>query len=100
MAHRWLRTKFECKKEMQNVVGPVYFVFALRSDGQMFEAHVVSDGTNVAAIERDLRAKVMSFINDPAMPPTVDEDGNTWSNQHPLDAYKGQPGWAEEPEPC
>ena len=91
---KWLRVKYSAHEDQNNVL-PLHQVNAIRSDGQMFVFWIFTNGTNTDAIKRDLWGVLSDHLNDPPMPPTVDEDGVGWSNQVDPNAYKNSPGWEE-----
>ena len=91
---RWIRVKYMCMETHDNVL-PRHQLQSVRSDGQQFAVWIYTDGENENAIKRDLFDKLNTHIDDPAMPPTVDEDGVSWPNQISPDDYKGAPGWEE-----
>lgn len=90
MASRKIRKKIVAQNEL-----PLHFLRAVRNDGQMFISHILSDGENTSAIRRDLWENMNSHLNDPPMPPYVNENGVEYSNQIRPDVYKGSPGWEE-----
>lgn len=92
--YRWLRIRY-ARFEDQNNVKPRHQINAVRNDGQQFCFWKHTDGTNTDAIKRDLFEELNAHLNDPAMPPTVDEDGVSWSNQVSPNSYKGAAGWEE-----
>lgn len=92
-SHRWMRVRYSCIEIQSNPL-PRHMLNAIRDDGQQFVSFIFTDGENVDAIKRDLWGKLNTHIDDPAMPPTV-EDGVEWSSQVSPDSCKGYPGWEE-----
>jgi hypothetical protein len=100
---RWLRTEWmepvpflrQRDESGKPELGEMQFLRALRSDGQMFEAH---GEVGPLTTPESLRRHLDTMLNHPALPPLIDEEtGEEMSRQVALDFGKGAGNWVEEP---
>ncbi len=103
---RWLRTEwvkpFPVERDDRyggKIKVGVQMLRAVRSDGQMFEVHAEVEDVPFGIKVKQLRLALDAMLNDPALPPDIDEEsGLPMTRQVYPETFKCMGTWVEDEE--